>query len=320
MENLFSFLTFVSVKRFLLKIGFFLGAALLFFTWCLSRADGGFDPYYLRFTSGRQSSLILGTSRAAHGLQPQVLNAALGRTDVYNYAFSLTHSPYGPTYLNSIRNKLKENKKGIFIVTVDPWSLASDRKNPNDILLFGESSLALGKISSTERKPNFNYLLKTPGNPYLKIFIKSRTMFLHDDGWLEVSIGMDSVSKSVRKKEKIDYYKEVYLPAYSFSQVRMFYLEQTVAFLKKHGNVYLVRLPVDPDILAFDHQIDPDFIYKMQLISKKKKVPYMDLSARGAEFEYIDGNHLYKNSGRKVSLIVGKWIKVNEEANRNAPH
>jgi hypothetical protein len=291
---------------------------LLLFICCLYKADGGYDPYYLRFTSGKQSSLILGSSRAAHGLQPSVLNTVLGRTDVYNYAFSLTHSPYGPTYLNSIRNKLKEGTKGIFIITVDPWCLASDSKQPNDSTLFGESALALGKINSTNGKPNFNYLLQTPGNPYLKIFIKSRTMFLHNDGWLEVNIEMDRASQTKRKQEKIAYYQSVYAPAYRFSQLRLNYLEKTIEFLKTRGSVYLVRLPVDTSILAFDKQLAPNFKRQMIELSNKQNIPYMDLTPRSAEFEYIDGNHLYKTSGKRVSQLIGEWIKVNESVHREA--
>jgi hypothetical protein len=288
----------------------FLAIVLLLAYITLHLADGGYDPYYLRFTTGKQTSLILGSSRAAHGLQPMVLNKVLKRNDVYNYAFSITHSPYGPTYLNSIKNKIKPSSNAIFIVTVDSWSLSTNDAHPNDTAKFGEAALALGKISSTDKVPNYKYLLTTPGNPYLMIFKKSRTMLLHEDGWLEVTIAMDSSAVDKRTREKIAYYRQVYMPVYKFSSLRFSYLEQTIAYLKEKGKVYLVKLPAHPSILEFDRALMPDFNEKMNGLSEKYQVPYLDLSPDALKFEYIDGNHLYKSSGAAVSNIIGEWIKA----------
>ena len=89
---------------------------------------GGVDAFYGRFASPPAGSLVLGTSRAAQGIQPAVLAARLGgRFDgpLLNYAFTLTHSPYGPAYLASIRRKLRpEVRNGLLILAVDPWSLS----------------------------------------------------------------------------------------------------------------------------------------------------------------------------------------------------
>ena len=90
---------------------------------------GGVDAFYGRFASPAAGSLVLGTSRAAQGIRPAVLAARLAgqfEGPLLNYAFTLTHSPYGPAYLASIRRKLRPGvRHGLFIVAVDPWSLSA---------------------------------------------------------------------------------------------------------------------------------------------------------------------------------------------------
>ena len=91
------------MKKFIVNICLFLIIVLLTILGVFWQADGKTDPFYLRFTTDKQNSLILGTSRAAQGLLPEVLNSKLNRDDFFNYSFTLGHSPYGPTYLKSIK-------------------------------------------------------------------------------------------------------------------------------------------------------------------------------------------------------------------------
>ena len=53
-----------------------------------SKADGYSDAFYLKFTSSKKSNLILGTSKAAQGLQPDVL-MNINKEDFFN--LSLIH-------------------------------------------------------------------------------------------------------------------------------------------------------------------------------------------------------------------------------------
>ena len=48
-----------------------------------SLADGTTDDAYLKFTTPKQGSLILGSSIAAQGIHPKELNAVLKRDDIY---------------------------------------------------------------------------------------------------------------------------------------------------------------------------------------------------------------------------------------------
>ena len=81
------------MKRFIVQFSIIALIALSLFIWIFSFADGTNDPFYLRFTSPKQNNLIIGTSRAAQGLQPKILNG-ICQTEFYNYAFTLGRSPF----------------------------------------------------------------------------------------------------------------------------------------------------------------------------------------------------------------------------------
>ena len=295
------------MRRFLFKITVFVLLVVISFVWVLSLADGFTDPFYIRFTTPKQNNLIIGTSRAAQGLQPDVLNFFLNR-DFYNYAFTMGHSPFGPSYLKSIKKKLNSDEKnGVFIVTVDPWSISSTTTNPNDSLNFREVNLCVANTPKVNIKPNFSYLINNLGGNFYKIVLKNSPMYLHTDGWLEVTLDMDSSIVSKRLKNKLDDYRNNYLPTYKFSNLRMEYLIKTIKFLNKHGKVYLVRLPIDSKLMEIENEFMPDFGDKIQSIIPFSN-GYFDMTQMNNEFSYVDGNHLYKVSGELVSEKIADWI------------
>jgi hypothetical protein len=283
------------------------------------KLDGYTDQLYLRFTTPKQTSLILGTSRAAQGIEPSVINNVLQRSDIYNYSFTIVHSPYGPTYYKSIKSKLREGTKdGVFIITVDPWSISGPRRDPNDSTNFPESKLALGKTTQVNMNPNVFYLAQSYDKSFYELFSEDTTsgIFLHNDGWLEITINMDSRSVSERLAAKVEDYSQNMLRNYNYSTLRMGYLIKTIEFLKNHGQVFLVRLPVSPQMLSIEDKLMPDFDFKIDSISLKMNIPYKNFKSSAKEFQYVDGNHLYKASGRNVSEQIGTWIldlKRNQE-------
>ena len=181
--------------KFIFKVLVFTFITTISFFLVLSFSDGSTDNYYIRFSTPKQESLILGTSRAAVGLNPDVFNTVCD-VNMFNFAFTVTQSPYGKTYFNSIKNKIrKANRAGVFILTIDPWSISSITENPNDSVNFREVSLCLGNTENVNSNPNFEYLIKNLGGNYWKIlatkFVK-RAAFLHENGWLEISVAMDN--------------------------------------------------------------------------------------------------------------------------------
>ncbi|MCM4158786.1 hypothetical protein FHG64_04070 [Antarcticibacterium flavum] len=298
------------MKKFITNSAMFLVCAVITIIIVFWQADGKTDPFYLRFTTHKQSSLILGTSRAAQGILPDDMNKKLNRNDIYNYSFTLAHSPYGPTYLKGIKDKLDtETRNGIFVITVDPWSIASRTNTQNDSLNLREDDFSLGNVTFKNYHPNFEYLIKSYDAPFLNILrADSNEMILHKNGWLEVNVDMDSTNVATRSFEKMRSYKNDYLPHYYVSEYRYNYLSKTISYLKKHGDVYLVRLPVSPEMFEIENILLSDFDNQIKNLSRKHRIPFYNMTKMNEEFQYTDGNHLYKESGGEVSILIAEFI------------
>lgn len=272
----------------------------------LFRADGYTDAYYLRFTTPRQHNLILGISKAAQGLRPAFITSIL-KTKIYNYSFDISKSPYGPSYLQSIQRKLDPNtKSGIFILTVDYWSIAAKSQYPNDSLTFNEKHSCVGEMKVVDQKPNFTYLTQYLSGKYYGLIYQSPFAFLHDDGWFEVSFSEDAPSVERRTRSTLNQYRR-YESDYKFSQLRLDYLLKTINFLNQHGKVYLVRLPVAPELMEIEQRLLPNFSLTIENAVAKSS-GFLDLTNENSQYDYIDGVHLNKKSGQVVSEKIANWI------------
>ncbi|ALJ05264.1 hypothetical protein APS56_09080 [Pseudalgibacter alginicilyticus] len=280
-----------------------------------SRANGHFDPFYKRFTSTKQSSLILGSSRSAQGLVPSVFNNRFHKK-LYNYSFTYNTCPFGPTYLKSIKSKVNEqSKNGMFIISVDPWTISSSGLNPNDSLQFDESEMFLGKVTYVNSNPNLLYLIKGYSDMYVKMLFTKSPYFLHDDGWLEVNIDINAQQLEKDLNETIKNYTKK-LVTYNYSKVRLDYLKKTILYLKKYGTVYLVRLPIDSNMEAIEKQLIPDFDAKILKLSKATSVNYINLLKDNTTYNFSDGHHLTKPSAFLVSEKVANFIENIEVVNQ----
>jgi len=272
---------------------------------------GRVDAFYGRFTGPQAGSLIIGTSRAAQGVQPALLSNRLkGHFDgpMLNYAFTLTHSPYGPAYLQSIRRKLRpEAKNGLFIVAVDPWSLSltgAEGKYP-------ESNSFIGQLRQVSQNPNLPYLTRYQTKPLYRLLLDyaTATEQLHPDGWLEVNIGTDSVQVRARTARKLQDYR-LLAHTQHLSPGRLQALRHTIQFLQQHGHVVLVRLPVGPPLLLLENEYQPGFNSQMQQTATALAVPYLDYST--APYATTDGNHLQRIASgafsQQLALDLGPFL------------
>lgn len=294
------------MKKFLIYCLTFLLLLTVSIITLLFRADGYTDAHYLRFTTPKQRSLILGTSKAAQGLRPETMNPIL-KSQLYNYSFDISKSPYGPSYLRSVQRKLDPNtKNGIFILTVDYWSIATKSQHPNDSLAFSENHSCVGEMKIVNQKPNFTYLTQYLSSKYYGLIFKSSVAFLHDDGWFEVSLDEDSLSVNRRTESTLNQYRQ-YESDYLFSQLRLDYLLKTIDFLSQHGKVYLVRLPMASELMQIEQRLLPNFNKRIEKAVAKSS-GYLDLTNENNQYHYIDGIHLSKKSGQQVSEKIAKWI------------
>lgn len=266
-------------------------------------ADGYTDPFYLRFTSSKQKSLIIGTSRAAQGILPAILNSKLDsnyyEAPLFNYAFTVLHSPFGEVYFNAIEKKIdKATKDGLFIITVDPWSISVR----TDAKTLREEELELSKISIFEGYPNYDYLInaydKSMFNLILNKFSKSKEMFLHKNGWLEVTLNISPEIVEKGSLEKLKNYKKQ-LSIYKISNYRLQFLNKTIELCNKYGKVILVRIPTDNRMREIENILYLNFNNQMKKIANRYAIKFIDY--KDENYIFPDANHLYKESGKKFT-------------------
>ncbi|TYA56663.1 hypothetical protein [Formosa maritima] len=307
------------MKKFLLKTIGFISIIIISFLLIFFMADGSTDACYLKFTTGKQSALIIGSSRAAQGMHPKEFNAVLKRNDIYNYAFSLHDSPYGKAYFESIKRKIDSStKNGIFILEVNPWTVGVLKEANEEYNSFREADNFIDNTIFVTLNPNIEYLIESYHKSYINI-LKDRnkiglheTFFVENDGWLRVTIGTKGVSKDVRIKKKIEKYKKMLLNYQSNSEFRIKHLKKTINLLKQHGSVYMVRMPVINEILEIENELQSDFDEVMFKIAVDYELQYLNMMSKNNSYDYTDGNHLGISSGIHFSKNLAKIIKVLE--------
>lgn len=290
---------------------------LVFATVSLLCLNGRVDPYYERISSPMKSSLIIGTSRAAQGIQPAVINDSNLDFDgpIYNFSFTGLHSPYGPAYLDSIRKKIEpETTEGLYILEVNPKSVSyiHPGNEEEQIDRFREEQGFLSGLESVTAHPNLMYLRNYYNEPYANIILSqigNQESYLHNDGWLEVSVSMNPYSITVRSQAKIDSYKKDFAFKYRISDKRLASLNELITFLNSHGNVFLVRYPTSTDMLDLEQKYLVDFSELMRQLAEQNNVVFIDMTNIQHEWQTTDGNHLWKESGETATRYLVEYLR-----------
>ncbi|AMR29055.1 hypothetical protein A0257_19420 [Hymenobacter psoromatis] len=276
------------------------------------------DAFYARFTAAPAASLVLGTSRAAQAVLPGVLRARLGGRYAgpwLNYAFTLYQSPYGPAYVASIRRKLAPGtRNGLFVLTVDPWSLSVARPTgAYKSVAFPENQLMIGQLRNVNQNPNFGYLTHYLNFPLYRAFLHDTATTverLHPDGWLEIALPSPLTTPArtrQRETERLATYRQLATTSQP-SAARLASLRQLITFLKPHGRVVLVRVPTGRAMTAIETTYQPDFDQLMRQTGGSLGVPYLNYA--GQPYLTTDGNHLWRGAAREFSQRLATDIAL----------
>ncbi|RMZ61227.1 hypothetical protein D1632_03470 [Chryseobacterium nematophagum] len=301
-----------NMKTFLLRISLYIIGVVAVLLFLGSYADGNTDDNYMHFTGAKPSNIILGDSRGAQAIVPDVLNTKFKNREFNNFAFNIAESPYGKVYFEALKKKINPHaQNGIFILTVSPWNVSVEMSD-NNVEIYPESISPLVDMCFYDLNPNYEYLLKNYTSSWFNIYrdreevIKSKT-YLHKNGWMEVTVNIESDTIAKRQEKKIKEYTAMIMN-HKISQYRIHYLEEMIKFLKDKGSVYLVRIPVSKQMLDLEYSYCPNFNVKMREIADKNKINYFDFSERYDHYIYTDGNHMYKESGKVLTTQIADSI------------
>jgi hypothetical protein len=302
------------LKRFLLHISIW--GALLAVTFggvIAYNAGPRTDFFYNRFTEPKADNLILGSSRAAQGINPSEFGEESSER-FFNYSFTNFNSPYGQCYFAAAKKKFTEKKGAITILEVNAFTLSNYLRNmEGDEEVFEECETAPSNMWSVDANPNFEYIIRNySGDLRTLTGIKPRpySIYLHDNGWLEVEMLLDTAYFRENTEEKVKHYNEL-VPKIKPSTERWKALEETVSYFKKYGEVYLVRVPVSPEMEEIEKNYYPSFNSEVVAFAKDNSVKFLNYFHLNDSLYFTDGNHLHRESARTFSKILGadlKWL------------
>ena len=253
---------------------------------------------------------------AAQDIDPMVIDSVFNnvyKLPIYNYSFSIHVSPYGVVYSNSILRKLadNQNRNSLFILAVDPFSIGNSLTDVEGGKRREEGGY-LDNMWCVHHVPNVEYLLFY--SVLDKQFYKKTTStgFINESGRYVSGFQMNEDSSEVLKRihEVIlpDYYDNI-LPNYSPSNERVESLMKLVRQLRERGDVFLVRLPVGPEISMITDSIYPNFDQDMKEWASQEGVGYINFKADSARYRTTDGVHLYASEGSRLTLALCDSIK-----------
>jgi hypothetical protein len=305
------------MKKFIVKLNIYVALIILLHIITPFFINGKNGDTYTKLTGKREHSLIIGTSRAAQGLVPEIIESELDgsyRFPLVNFSFNMSYSPFGNVYLNTIKKKIDTSStNGLFIVTVDPWSIRGTKDCPVPDSCFFEENLTLNKVDNICSNPNYEYLLKCYRFGWGKLILDqvSSPLLLHRNGWLEVNAPMDSSSVHFRHSQNLILFKKK-VSYYMQSQSRIKSLKKTINYLKNYGKVVLVRIPVHKNLKVLENLISPNFDVDMNKIAADYGIVYFPFN-KTEEYQFTDGNHLYKESAIDFSRNLAKKISTLDE-------
>ena len=307
------------MRQFLIKVMIASALVLACHVLVLLAMDERQDPFYLKLATAPRSSLIIGTSRASQGIDPAVLDSALGLegpSGMFNFAFTAMHSPFGPAYYRAIRKKVDTTApNGLFVVTVDPWALSLDtdhRAGPSNA--FPEDQAFLANMFKMNGTPNPEYFIRAYTYGWGSMLAgplhkREDQSVVRPDGMLIVTVHMDSAIMVQQTSRKLAEYRAFVEGGKRYAAEREAYLVSTCGFLQHYGQVALVRLPVHPGLRALEDRYRPTFSTDMERLAQRLGTPWLDHSAWGDSLAFTDGNHLTYTAAQDYSRRLGAELE-----------
>lgn len=292
--------------KFIIKVVLFSLVVSLSTAFVLNKYSSNFvDERYNKIASPQTDALVLGSSRAQRGMVPSLIAKNTGFDhSMFNFAFTLSNSPYGEIYRSAIQQKLKPGNKGLFVIEVNPFLIGVDTTLKELV----EKNKTLDNLYFMNFSPNYEYMVKKSDKPLYKVILKNDTSnneIIHKDGWVEKFNKWDEkkVKENIKKGIK-EYNKQA--KKIRLSDYRIESLKEIIDMLKQHGEVYLVRLPVSCDMLELENKYYPGFDSIITKISSDYKIPYFDYT--NIDCRTGDSHHLSVQGAIKISEIINKDI------------
>ncbi|PIA77529.1 hypothetical protein BFR04_08805 [Gaetbulibacter sp. 4G1] len=307
------------LKKFILKLALLVIAFIGLYCFFIDKLSKGYvDEYYNKFTQ-EAGGLIIGLSRANEGISPYILEEELkdnlkNTKPIINFAINEAH--FGKIYHESINKKMLKTNNGLFIISISPGNFTAPYGLDENQIYEFDKKLKMGKINNFTSSPNYDYIINNYGLPLyntLHELDKWNHRTSHNNGWNEVIL--KSPNNTITDKD-IAYWKSLNIKFYNdkakhekVAAYRHKWFIKTIKELIGKGNVFLVRMPSDMDILKLENNYWDEFDSEMDSISNFYGVPYFNYSNKSSEYKTYDGSHLESESAKKFTKQLCLDIK-----------
>ncbi len=270
------------------------------------------DAFYRRFTRHHNGSIVLGTSRAAQGIEPSILNNVVGE-DFYNFSFTMKQSSFEKSYFEALKAFTEwtaYDSSRVTIISVDPWSIREVKSEGSAEERVNKEYLASYTSQWSYFRPNIKYLLKE--KVHLSRLFADRDRYVNDFGRYVIPFDTNYLIKNYTKraKEVLELYSQ--RPRFVDSEVsdyRLNYLNEIIDYCKEYGKVFLVRIPVTKEMYALENKLQYDFDDLITKISEEKGIPYINLINLSGNYQTVDGNHLWNGEVPRFSKDLASYIQ-----------
>jgi hypothetical protein len=289
------------MRKFIIKISILLAICFSIIAFIIdAKINLLRDVNYSKYLS-KHKSLIIGTSRSNFAIDPSSFSE---KYDLFNFAFTAATSPFGKIYYEAIQDKITKEKGAIFLIGIDPYGLSLDKKEP----IFTEEKNSLGRQFTINVNPNYEYIFKNNTPLYDRMFPAAKSNKIkHENGFTQLKDNLSEERKiEVRKIKILEYTGSSHND--TISAERLGYLEKTIEFLQQYGNVYLISVPVSPELFAIQEKYWPQRYQYIEGLKKKYKIQYINMQINFPNPKTIDYVHLELEQSKVVSDFLSRKI------------
>ena len=292
---------------------FILGGFFIYFF--LSKYNLQVDEFYGRITKYHDCGLILGTSRAAHALDPEYLDGV-----EYNFSFTGGHSPYDTSYFAALKNYcridlIKFDSNRAFILAVDPWVMSTFEGDSFEL----NNNSFIKDLGNNPTWNSINYIFKyidlTPKSIFSILFNADFPKYftMSEKGRLVLSMDKTDaqLKEKLRTQQTIEGYKNKKVFSVGFySSKRFNVLKQMTEYLQKMGKVYYVRLPTSKIMYEIENERWPDFNQTLDDFGTKLNCRFINLGDLSDRVITIDGNHIWNGHSKWISQSLNDSLNA----------
>ena len=298
----------MQIRKLILKLGLYGTICIAITSVILLKYGGNIDYFYVKFTSPKAKSMIIGDSRSFQGVQPTVINSYFKNSDLdlpmFNYSFTIAQALIGPLYNQSILKKIdKTSNNGVFIISVTPEMFTEHKGYDSTSGIYREEGQPPHNMNFVDVNPNFEYLVKNASFFHFRSLFRQNSV-VHKDGWLEeLNLPTNEITFKSWENNQVELFlKDAKIS--TLSEVRFKSLEELIEILKSYGQVFIIRMPISERFQELENEYFPEFELKIDAITAKVGVPYFNFNNYNINLETYDGHHLNKNGGKKFTGIL----------------